>query len=114
MDSRTIRGGAKREFAAPEIDQAMFLGGLLVSAVVGASSGRPVRVLTGEHRLDQFGRGGAGQTIEKIRPLKPNLYMVTGGGANTLIRVTPEGLIVVEELVVQRESRGVVGDLPSP
>src|SRR5688572_23845868 len=42
------------------------------------------------------GRGGAGQTIEKIRELKPNLYMVTGGGANTLIRVTGEGLIVVD------------------
>src|SRR5688572_25949951 len=42
------------------------------------------------------GRGGAGQTIEKIRPLKPNLYMVTGGGANTLVRVTPDGLIVVD------------------
>ncbi len=42
------------------------------------------------------GRGGPGQTIEKIRQLKPNLYMVTGGGANTLIRVTPDGLIVVD------------------
>jgi glyoxylase-like metal-dependent hydrolase (beta-lactamase superfamily II) len=42
------------------------------------------------------GRGGPGQTVEKIRTLKPNLYMVTGGGANTLIRVTPEGLIVVD------------------
>ena len=43
------------------------------------------------------GRGpAAGQTIEKIRQLKPNLYMVTGGGANTLIRVTGEGLIVVD------------------
>jgi glyoxylase-like metal-dependent hydrolase (beta-lactamase superfamily II) len=31
-----------------------------------------------------------------IRPLKPNLYMVTGGGANTLIRVTDAGLIVVD------------------
>ena len=43
------------------------------------------------------GRGPApGQTIEKIRQLKPNLHMVTGGGANTLIRVTGEGLIVVD------------------
>lgn len=42
------------------------------------------------------GRGGAGQTVEKIRLLKPNLYMITGGGANTLVRVTPEGLIVVD------------------
>ena len=40
------------------------------------------------------GRGG--QTVEKIRTLKPNLYMVTGGGANTLVRVTPDGLIVVD------------------
>src|SRR4029079_12547376 len=44
------------------------------------------------------GRGGpkAGATVEKIRLLKPNLYMITGGGANTLIRVTPEALIVVD------------------
>jgi glyoxylase-like metal-dependent hydrolase (beta-lactamase superfamily II) len=44
------------------------------------------------------GRGGGrgGQTVEKIRMLDRNLYMVTGGGANTLIRVTPDGLIVVD------------------
>jgi cyclase len=45
----------------------------------------------------QGGRGqAAGQTVEKIRQLKPNLYLITGGGANTLVRVTPEGLIVVD------------------
>jgi len=44
------------------------------------------------------GKGGpkAGATVEKIRLLKPNLYLITGGGANTLVRVTPEGLIVVD------------------
>jgi cyclase len=43
------------------------------------------------------GKGpAAGQTVEKIRQLKPNLYMITGGGANTLIRVTSEGLIAVD------------------
>jgi glyoxylase-like metal-dependent hydrolase (beta-lactamase superfamily II) len=43
------------------------------------------------------GRGpAAGQAVEKIRELKPNLYLITGGGANTLVRVTPEGLIVVD------------------
>jgi glyoxylase-like metal-dependent hydrolase (beta-lactamase superfamily II) len=42
------------------------------------------------------GRGGAGQTVEKIRLLKPNLYVITGGGANTLVRVTSDGLIVVD------------------
>jgi glyoxylase-like metal-dependent hydrolase (beta-lactamase superfamily II) len=43
------------------------------------------------------GRGAAaGQAVEKIRELKPNLYMVTGAGANTLVRVTGEGVIVVD------------------
>jgi cyclase len=44
----------------------------------------------------QPGGPKAGQTVEKIRTLKPNLYMITGGGANTLVRVTPDGLIVVD------------------
>jgi glyoxylase-like metal-dependent hydrolase (beta-lactamase superfamily II) len=42
------------------------------------------------------GAAKAGAAVEKIRPLKPDLYMITGGGANTLVRVTPEGLIVVD------------------
>src|SRR2546423_11996285 len=43
------------------------------------------------------GRGpAAGQTIEKIKMLKPNLYEVTGAGANTLVRVTNQGVIVVD------------------
>ena len=43
------------------------------------------------------GRGpAAGQTVEKIKMLKPNLYEVTGGGANTLVRVTNQGVIVVD------------------
>src|SRR5216117_4034481 len=42
------------------------------------------------------GAGRGGQTIEKIKMLKPNLYEITGGGANTLIRVTNQGLIVVD------------------
>ena len=43
------------------------------------------------------GRGAAaGQTVEKIKMLKPNLYEITGGGANILVRVTNQGLIVVD------------------
>jgi cyclase len=43
------------------------------------------------------GRGaGAGQAVEKIRELKPNLYMIAGAGANSLVRVTPEGLVLVD------------------
>ncbi|MBV8731283.1 MAG: MBL fold metallo-hydrolase [Acidobacteriia bacterium] len=47
--------------------------------------------------LAQGGRGPERpDPIEKARMLKPNLYLITGGGANTLVRVTPEGLIVVD------------------
>jgi len=44
------------------------------------------------------GRGGArgGATVEKIQQIKPGLYMVPGGGANSVIRVTTEGLILVD------------------
>jgi glyoxylase-like metal-dependent hydrolase (beta-lactamase superfamily II) len=63
---------------------------MIASAVVALSGQAP----------QGGGRGGrgaaAGQTVEKIRQLKPDLYMITGGGANTLVRVTPEGLIVVD------------------
>jgi glyoxylase-like metal-dependent hydrolase (beta-lactamase superfamily II) len=50
----------------------------------------------GQGRGGRGGRGAAGQTVEKIRQLKPDLYMITGGGANTLVRVTGEGVIVVD------------------
>ena len=33
---------------------------------------------------------------QAIKPVKPDLYMVTGGGGNTTVRVTPQGLIVVD------------------
>jgi glyoxylase-like metal-dependent hydrolase (beta-lactamase superfamily II) len=45
----------------------------------------------------QGGRGsGRPDPIEKARQLKPDLYLITGGGANTVVRVTTQGLIVVD------------------
>lgn len=41
-------------------------------------------------------RGGGGQPVGPIQQVKPGLYMVAGAGANSEIRVTPEGLIVVD------------------
>ena len=41
------------------------------------------------------GRGG-GQPVQPIRMLKPNLYVVPGGGANSIVRVTSEGVILVD------------------
>jgi glyoxylase-like metal-dependent hydrolase (beta-lactamase superfamily II) len=47
------------------------------------------------------GRGGRGggapdNTVMAARQLKPGLFLLTGAGANTLVRVTSEGLIVVD------------------
>jgi glyoxylase-like metal-dependent hydrolase (beta-lactamase superfamily II) len=42
------------------------------------------------------GRGGAPDTVMPPRQLKPGLFLITGGGANTVVRVTTEGLVVVD------------------
>jgi glyoxylase-like metal-dependent hydrolase (beta-lactamase superfamily II) len=46
----------------------------------------------------QAQRGGARapDTVAMARQLKPGLFLITGAGANTAVRVTPEGLIVVD------------------
>jgi cyclase len=41
------------------------------------------------------GRGGAQNNVQTISMLKPNLYLVTGAGANVLVRVTNEGILLV-------------------
>jgi cyclase len=41
------------------------------------------------------GRGG-GQPVQPIQMLKPGLYLVPGGGSNSLVRVTNEGVILVD------------------
>lgn len=42
------------------------------------------------------GRSAAEDPVAKIRLLKPNLYLITGGGANTVVRVASDGVIVVD------------------
>ncbi|HVH29291.1 MAG TPA: MBL fold metallo-hydrolase [Vicinamibacterales bacterium] len=42
------------------------------------------------------GRGAAPDPVEKAVQLKPDLYYVPGAGANAVIRVTPEGLILID------------------
>ncbi len=68
------------------------LSGLTLGALLGFAAALLAQAPGGGGK----GAPKAGQTVEKIRLLKPNLYMITGGGANTLVRVTPEGLIVVD------------------
>ena len=70
---------------------------VVAMVAVGLAVGLSAQAPQGGGAPGRGGRGpAAGQTVEKIRLLKPNLYMITGGGANTLVRVTPEGLIVVD------------------
>ena len=73
-----------------------FLGVALMLAMSLVTTGLLAQAPPGGGRGGEAGGPKAGATVEKIRLLKPNLYMITGGGANTLVRVTPEGLIVVD------------------
>src|SRR5215510_5268321 len=41
------------------------------------------------------GRGG-GQPVQPIQMVKPGLYVVPGGGANSIVRVTSEGVVLVD------------------
>jgi cyclase len=79
-----------------------FLGILLGAAIVIAAT---LMLFAQAPQGGPGGRGAAaGQTVEKIRELKPNLYLITGAGANTLVRVTPEGLIVVDTKLASDEN----------
>jgi cyclase len=42
------------------------------------------------------GRGGAADPVLEAVELKPDLYYVPGGGANAVVRVTPEGMILID------------------
>ena len=66
--------------------------GMLIAGAALVAQGPP----GGAPGAGRGGRGAAGQTVEKIRTLRPNLYLITGGGANTLVRVTPDGIIIVD------------------
>ena len=41
------------------------------------------------------GRGG-GQPVQPIQMVKPGLYIVPGGGSNSIVRVTADGVILVD------------------
>ena len=41
-------------------------------------------------------KGGGGQPVQPAQQVKPGLYMIAGAGANSEVRVTKDGLIVVD------------------
>jgi len=68
--------------------------GLIAVAVVCLSS---LALLAQAPQGRGGGRGGApDNAVMPARQLKPGLFLLTGAGANTLVRVTTEGLIVVD------------------
>src|SRR5262249_52615102 len=42
-----------------------------------------------------FAQGRGGQPVQPIQPVKPGLFVVAGAGANALVRVTPDGVILI-------------------
>ncbi len=76
---------------------------LLACGVVASSAAAPARrsglapapaVLAQERSGQPAGRGGP--PVQNIQQVKPGLYVVAGGGANSIVRVTSEGIILVD------------------
>jgi len=51
-------------------------------------------------------RGGAPDNVTAARQLKPGFFLITGGGANTAVRVVPGGLVVVDTKNPTTEANG--------
>jgi glyoxylase-like metal-dependent hydrolase (beta-lactamase superfamily II) len=50
----------------------------------------------GDARGGQGGRGGAAQQGQAIKQIKPGVYLVTGAGGNATVRVTEQGVMLVD------------------
>ena len=78
-----------------------FLAAAVVAAVVGTSAQQPAAPAAGApqgegRRGGGPGGGGAPAAPPAIKQVKPGLYMVTGLGGNSTVRVTNEGIILVD------------------
>jgi cyclase len=58
---------------------------IVVAAGVGSLAQAPAQ-----------GRGGGGQPVQPIQTVTPGLYVVPGGGSNSIVRLTPDGVILVD------------------
>ena len=64
---------------------------LIVAAISLASTSLQAQQAPAQGR----GRGG-GQPVQPIRMVKPGLFVVPGAGANSIVRVTSDGVILVD------------------
>jgi len=71
-----------------------------------------VTTLTGIAVAQQGGGGrGTAPETQMTRQLKPGFFLITGGGANTAVRVTPDGLIVVDTKNPSTETNNIFAAL---
>jgi hypothetical protein len=79
-----------------------FLAAAVVAAVVGTSAQQPAAPAAGAPQGEgrrgggPGGGGGAPAAPPAIKQVKPGLFMVTGLGGNSTVRVTNEGIILVD------------------
>jgi glyoxylase-like metal-dependent hydrolase (beta-lactamase superfamily II) len=58
------------------------------------------------------GGGRGGQPVQPIQPVKPGLYVVAGAGANSLVRITTDGVILVDgKLAGEQNYNGLVDQI---
>src|SRR5438477_12612077 len=57
-----------------------------------------------------FGQGRGGQPVQPIQPVKPGLFVVAGAGANSLVRVTPDGVILVDTKLAGEQNYNALVD----
>ncbi len=56
----------------------------------------PIVVTDAQQAPAQGGGRGGGQPVQPIQMVKPGLYVVPGAGSNSIVRVTNEGVILVD------------------
>ena len=72
---------------------------LLVAVLVGVS-------------VYAHAQGRGGQPVQPIQPVKPGLFVVAGAGANSLVRVTPDGIILIDtKLTGEQNYNGLVDQI---
>jgi cyclase len=68
---------------------------VLAAAIAAASVAGSLAPAPAQGQPQGAGRGG-GQPVQPIQMVKPGLYVVPGGGSNSIVRVTPDGVILVD------------------
>lgn len=68
---------------------------VLTAAIVAAAGAGSLAQAPAQGQPQGAGRGG-GQPVQAIQLVKPGLYVVPGGGSNSIVRVTPDGVILVD------------------